>query len=84
MKLRRKDGMKPVVIIAATVIIPVSTAVNALQPQPLPKQGSCPGGYSQSGGYCLASSGRSRLALPKSGSCPAGFSQSGDYCLSAR
>lgn len=62
------------------LLIPVSAA--ALQPQPVAKHGSCPGGYSQSGSYC-APSAHARYAVPKRGSCPSGYGQSGDYCLAS-
>ena len=48
--------------------------------QPLPKQGSCPSGYSQSGNYCNPGS-NARYAVLKEGSCPSGYSQSGNFCL---
>jgi hypothetical protein len=54
----------------------------ALTPAPLPKHGSCPSGYSQSGNYCNPSS-TARFAVLKIGSCPSGYSQSGDYCLAS-
>jgi len=56
---------------------------NTLQPSALPKQGSCPSGYSTSGNYCLAMP-NAKHAVPKSGSCPSGYSSSGDYCLSMK
>ena len=52
-------------------------------PQPLPKTGSCPSGYSTSGGYCAPST-NARFAVPKIGSCPSGYSTSGDYCLAGK
>jgi len=57
-----------------------ATTAFALQPQPMPKQGSCPSGYSQSGNYCTPGSS-ARYAVAKAGSCPSGYSQSGNYCL---
>jgi hypothetical protein len=48
--------------------------------EPVIKTGSCPSGYTTSGGYCVP--GRNaRPALPKIGSCPSGYSTSGNYCL---
>jgi hypothetical protein len=70
------------------VALPLSLSLsgNALAQQPvrpLPRLGSCPLGYTGSGGYCVPASGRSRGAIEKSGgSCPLGFSSSGNYCLS--
>jgi len=66
--------------IAVSGLLFVATAAHALQPQPLPKRGSCPSGYSQSGNYCSPGSS-ARYAVPKVGSCPNGYSQSGGYCL---
>ena len=48
--------------------------------QPLVKKGSCPSGYSTSGGYCNPNSG-AHYAVPKVGSCPSGYATSGGYCL---
>lgn len=57
------------------------TALASTPPaQPLPKQGSCPSGYSQSGNYCNPGAS-ARYAVLKEGSCPSGYSQSGNYCL---
>jgi hypothetical protein len=69
-------------LVAALAAAPLAPAW-ALQPQPMPKQGSCPSGYSQSGNYCSPSSSSARFAVPKVGSCPSGYSQSGDYCLAS-
>lgn len=70
------------------VALPLSLSLSghapAQQPvRPLPGLGSCPLGYTGSGGYCVPSSDRSRGAIEKSGgSCPLGFTSSGNYCLS--
>jgi len=47
---------------------------------PLVKFGSCPSGYSTSGGYCAPGSD-AKFAVEKNGSCPSGYSSSGYYCL---
>ncbi len=72
--------MKPIAIVFAAGLFIVANAAHALQPQPLPRQGGCPSGYSQSGSYCAPGSS-ARYALLKAGSCPSGYSQSGNYCL---
>ncbi|MEQ1558107.1 MAG: hypothetical protein ABL933_04095 [Methyloglobulus sp.] len=55
----------------------------AQQEKPLPKTGSCPAGYSTSGGYCKPTQ-RARFAVEKHGGCPAGYSPSGGFCLAGR
>ncbi len=67
-------------IAVCSLLLTSANWVFALQPQPLPKTGSCPSGYSQSGGYCNPGSS-ARFAVPKTGACPSGYSQSGAYCL---
>jgi hypothetical protein len=62
----------------------VSTAA-AAQPLPLQKQGQCPSGYRESGGYCAPASSRAPVAIPRErGQCPSGFMQSGNYCIEMR
>ena len=51
-----------------------------ITPVTVPKDGSCPSGYSASGNYCNPSSSAS-YAILKDGSCPSGYSASGNYCL---
>jgi hypothetical protein len=70
--------MKALYLVAVSML--ATSAVASPPAQPLPKQGSCPSGYSQSGSYCNPGS-NARYALLKQGSCPSGYSQSGDYCL---
>ena len=65
-------------LLCAGLLLPAAAC--ALQPQPLLRQGSCPGGYSQSGSYCVPGT-HARLAVPRHGSCPSGYAQSGEYCL---
>ena len=49
---------------------------------PVPKVGSCPSGYFQSGGFCAPINDKSKRAIPKGSSqCPSGWVQSGAYCL---
>lgn len=68
------------IIYGAGLTLLVSTPVMALQAQALPKNGSCPSGYSTSGNYCNPGS-NARFAIQKTGSCPSGYSTSGNYCL---
>lgn len=67
-------------LFCASLLLP--PAAFALQAQPLVRQGSCPGGYSQSGNYCVPAA-HARPAVPRQGSCPGGYAQSGAYCLAS-
>ena len=49
-------------------------------PTPIPKDGSCPSGYSSQGNFCTPSSG-ARFAIAKQGSCPSGYGSQGNYCV---
>jgi hypothetical protein len=53
----------------------------AVAQQPVPKVGSCPSGYHQSGGYCAPMSANAPVAIVKTGQCPSGWMQSGAYCI---
>ncbi len=49
---------------------------------PVPKMGSCPSGFRESGGYCAPLTPLSPNAVPKGiGQCPSGWMQSGSYCI---
>jgi hypothetical protein len=68
-----------------TLVMIILTTAAAAQPLPLQKQGPCPSGYRDSGGYCAPASSRAPVAIPKErGQCPAGFMQSGAYCIEMR
>jgi hypothetical protein len=67
----------------ATLVLIVTTTT-ALAQQPLPKVGSCPSGYRESGGYCAPMSDRAPAAIVKTGSCPSGWMASGNYCIEMR
>jgi hypothetical protein len=70
-------------ITAAMALLPILTLAQA-QPLPLPKVGSCPSGYRDSGGYCAPMRRDAPQAVVKSGSCPSGWMQSGAYCVETR
>lgn len=76
--LRTAGTLSGALALAIALIVPAFASTPPAQP--LPKQGSCPSGYSQSGNYCNPGS-NARYAVQKEGSCPSGYSQSGDYCL---
>jgi hypothetical protein len=48
---------------------------------PIPKQGQCPSGYRESGGYCVPLSTTAPNAVGKVGQCPSGWMQSGPTCI---
>jgi len=67
-----------VAVIFAGMVSAEAGAAN--KPFPVVKNGSCPGGYYTSGGYCVPSKNTTKQAIPKVGSCPSGYVTSGNYC----
>ena len=63
------------------VLIPL-VANAAPQPQPIPRDGTCPSGYYASDKYCVPTSS-ARFAIKRDGSCPSGYYASGNYCVAA-
>ena len=61
-------------------LLPVAEAL------PVVKQGTCPAGYRETGGYCAPTSDRAAPAVPKTktGQCPTNWVQSGVYCVEMR
>lgn len=57
-------------------------ALSAPPAQPLPRDGSCPGGYYASGNYCVPNA-NGRYAISRNGSCPSGYHSSGNYCVAS-
>lgn len=68
-------------IVSGLLIVPAYA-----QLQPLPKVGSCPSGFVDSGNYCTPLSTTTRRAIVKSSEyCPPWWRQSGsNYCLEHR
>jgi hypothetical protein len=65
------------VIVAVTVIVASSAAL--AEPLPVPKTGTCPSGFRESGGFCAPMTRDAPMAVPKpkGQQCPSGFAQSG-------
>lgn len=69
--------------IALAALLAATPALAGPTPQPLPKTGACPSGYSSSGAYC-APGPTARVAVPRNGGpCPSGYATSGGYCLAS-
>jgi hypothetical protein len=51
-----------------------------MQAMPIPKNGSCPSGYTSDGNMCVPRA-NAKPAIPKNGSCPSGWSSDGNYCV---
>jgi hypothetical protein len=69
-------------ILSLTLLCLVPAAQADPTAQPVARTGTCPSGYSVSGGYCAPRAG-SGYAVPRpSGvACASGYRVSGDYCL---
>lgn len=59
---------------------PSKESAMSMPVMPIPKNGSCPPGYSTQGNTCVPNAG-AKPAIPKNGSCPAGWSTHGNYCV---
>ena len=70
--------------LAPAIATVVFTASAVAQPLPLPKTGSCPSGYTESGGFCSPMRRDAPVAVPKVGQCPSNWTQSGAYCIEMR
>jgi hypothetical protein len=70
--------MCTIVLITAMAM---TTAVQAKMP--VPKHGTCPSRYYQSGGFCVPIA-QAPSAIPKHGPCPRGWAQGGEYCFKMR
>ena len=75
MRLRIAAIAATIALSAGSLLAPVHAQSSSNE---VPKNGSCPTGFSASGSECVSSS---KVALPKLGSCPTGFRASGNYCV---
>jgi hypothetical protein len=55
---------------------------NANAKPAIPKNGTCPTGWSTQGNYCVANTANPKTVIPKNGTCPTGYSTQGNYCVS--
>jgi hypothetical protein len=67
-----------------TCLLIMLPSLAVAQAQPLPKIGSCPSGYRDSGGYCAPMTRDAPQAIVKTGQCPSNWMQSGAYCVEMR
>jgi hypothetical protein len=71
--------------ITLAILLALAAPALAQTALPMPKVGSCPSGFRESGGYCAPMTDRAPAAIPKGArQCPSGFAQSGAYCLQMR
>ena len=72
--------MKNVSFLVSLLLLSVAVHAETPKPTPIPKDGSCPSGYSSEGKFCVPSSG-ARFAISKNGSCPSRYGSQGNYCV---
>ena len=70
--------MRVLIAIAALLL---SSALQALAQDPLPKLGGCPYSYRSSGNYCIPSKNSKDAFIRTGNSCPNGYRKSGKYCI---
>ena len=69
-------------VIATFVLLTASAAFAEPLPVPMPERGgSCPHGFTHSGGFCVPSAGAQDAIPQRNGSCPHGWTASGSFCL---
>jgi hypothetical protein len=70
--------------IALVALLVLTLPAAAQQALPVPKTGTCPSSYRESGGYCVPMSERAPAAIPKRGVCPSGWASEAHYCVQVR
>ena len=69
-------------LVAALILLAVAAAHAGPLPVPMPERGgSCPHGFSHSGGFCVPRAGAQDAIPQRNGSCPHGWTASGSFCL---
>lgn len=82
-----RDVMKALIITTITIgILMITTVVVMVEPLSVPKQGQCPSGYRESGGYCAPIRRDAPQAIPKlpGKQCPSGYASGAHYCVEMR
>jgi hypothetical protein len=70
----------PTIILLAVLFVPLTAMAQTAMP--VPKTGSCPGGYYESGGYCAPMRRDAPAAIMKGkGQCPSGWRSEAYYCV---
>ncbi len=68
---------------AIVLVVGAATVAQAApDPQPLPKVGGCPTGYSSDSGYCVPG-WSARYAVLRQGGCPSDYGSDGNYCVAS-
>ncbi len=71
--------MKSLLLVAA-VFVTTNTLAALPAPAEIPKNGSCPSGYSEKGAQCIPSAS-ANFAIVKSENCPEAYIDDGNYCV---
>lgn len=72
-------------LVPAGIALAISAAAvvqAAPDPQPLPKVGGCPSGYSSDSSYCVPG-WSARYAILRQGACPSDYGSDGNYCVAS-
>jgi hypothetical protein len=74
--------MVKLISVAFVLFVAATDARAEPLPVPMPERGgSCPHGFTQSGGFCVPSAGAQDAIPQRNGNCPHGWTASGSFCL---
>jgi hypothetical protein len=72
--------------LAIAIFAVAASTVAMAEPLPVVKQGSCPSGFRESGGFCspMTRDAPQAVPKPKGQQCPSGWASSAHYCTQMR